>query len=437
MRLFRFLAFLCVGLSVIALAQTEDSFNLNQRINRIRELGKKDYRVIPTLAQNLSDPSRDIRIETVKAIVKIGTEASLAPLVQATHDNDSEVQIRAVDGLVNYYVPGYAAKNALTATLTRGVRQVKAFFGVRNDQVIDPDVPVRQDVQDAIAQEVAHAASSDARANAARAAGILRDRAAVPALSDSIHAQDSQLIVEALIALQKIRDPQACQRIASAAHDLDERVQVTALQTIGGLRCLTCAPDVRSDISGARNNRVRRAALEALAMMAIPGDRPLFQQYDRDPDVDLQAAALEGLGRIRDPEDFPVLEQAYNEQNADWKVHLAAAFAMVDEGKVTTGDFDPLSYLWESLMTKPRAAQAQTYLDELARKDDVRRALYALAPTGTKDQKIALCAILADSHADDAVPILNTLSKDIDSDVSLAAVRALRVVRAPAKAVAS
>jgi hypothetical protein len=138
---------------------------------------------------------------------------------------------------------------------------------------------------------------------------------------------------------------------------------------------------------------------------------------------------LEGLGRIRDPEDFPTLEQAYNEANADWKVHLAAAFAMVDEGKVDTGEFSPLRYLWETLANKPRASVAQTYLDELARGDDVRKALFSLVKESGKDQKVALCSIMADSKAADAIPILSDLSKDIDSDVSLAASRALRIVQ--------
>ncbi len=429
MRMCRLSAFALVAVVLVG-GQSEDKFNTNQRINRIRDLGKKGLRVIPTLAENLSDPNRDIRIETVKAIVKIGTEASLAPLVRATHDNDPEVQIRATDGLVNYYVPGYVVKSGLTGPLTRGVRQMKAFFGSRNDQVIDPDVVVRPDVQTAIADEVSSAASSDARANAARAAGILRDKAAVPMLENSVHAQDSQLIIESLIALQKIRDPAAGAKVASVAHDLDERVQTTALETIGILRCLVCAPDVRSVLSNARNLHIRRPALETLAMLAIPGDRGTFQQYAKDSDADLRASALEGLGRIREPEDFPLLEEAYNQKDADWKVHLAAAFAMVDQGKVDTGDFSPLTYLWENLQTKGRAATAQAYLDELAHRDDVRRALFLLAPQSSKDQKIALCSILADAHAADAIPTLNTLSKDIDPDVSLAATRALRILQA-------
>lgn len=165
-------------------------------------------------------------------------------------------------------------------------------------------------------------------------------------------------------------------------------------------------------------------------MLANPGDRQFFQQYVKDTDTDLRAAALEGLGRLREPEDFAALQEAYNEQDADWKIHLAAAFGMVNEGKVDTHEFDPLSYLWESLNTKVRAPIAKAYLDELARNNNVRQALFTLAPESTKDQKMALCSILANSHSPDVIPTLNQLSKDIDSDVSLAAARALRIVQA-------
>ena len=424
------LAACAAAVCILALGQTEDSFSANQRILRIRELGKKDARAIPALAQYLSDADRDIRVEAVKAIVKIGTEASLGPLATALHDNDAEVQIRATDGITNFYVPGYVAKGGLTGPLTRGVRQVKGFFSSRNAQVIDPDVTIRGDVAQALAEEVRGGAGSDSRANAARATGILRDEGAVPALGESLHARDSQLIFESLVALEKIHDPAACENLSSPAHDLDERIQATALEAIGVLRCLMRAPDVRSDLTNARTMRIRRAALEALAMLGIPGDRPVFQQYAADQDAELRAAALEGLGRIREPEDMPAIAQAYDEKDADWRVHLAAAFALVDEGKVDTSEFSPLAYLVESLDVKARADVATTYLRELVRRDEIRQALFPLVPQATKDQKIALCAIFADSQSNDVVPTLNTLAKDIDPDVAFAASRALRIAQA-------
>jgi HEAT repeat protein len=324
-------------------AQREDAYNTNQRIQRIRELGKKDSNAIPALAGYLKDPDVSIRIEAVKAIVKLDTERSLEPLSEATHDRDPEVEIRSTDGVVNYYVPGYVVKGGLTGPLTRGVRQVKGFFSSRNDQVIDPDVAIRPEAAQALADEIGAAASEDARANAARAAGILRDQAAVQALVQALHSKDNETLFESLVALQKINDLSAGAGVLFLTHDLDDRIQAAALETVGVLHDVDGAADVRSALSRARSDRVRRAALEALAMLALAADRVLFQQYASDRDPDLRAAALEGLGRLREPEDHPVLDQAYNEKDADWKVHLEAALAHPDERKVDTGDFTPLA----------------------------------------------------------------------------------------------
>jgi HEAT repeat protein len=419
-----------VSFAAAALAQNENAYNPNQRIQRIRELAKKDTQAITALADYLADPNRDIRIEAVKAIVKLDTDRSLAPLAQAVHDSDSEVQIRATDGLVNYYVPGYVVKGGLTGYLTRGMRQVKTFFASRNDQVVDPDVAIRPDVAQALADEINNAAGPDARANAARAAGILRDKAAVPALLQALHSKDNQTLFEDLVTLQKIHAPEAGPGVLFLTHDLDDRIQSTALETVGVLRYVDGAPDVRSALARARNARVQHAALEALAMLAIPSDRATFQSYAKNGDPDLRAPALEGLGRIRDPEDTPVLDQAFNEKDADWRVHLAAAFALVDEGKVDSSEFSPLAYLVENLDVKGRSGVAQAYLDELAKRDDVRKALFPLVAQATRDQKIALCGVFSASQNDDVIPVLNTLSKDIDPAVSMAAARGIRILLA-------
>jgi HEAT repeat protein len=420
-------------LTQCVVAQDEDKFTSKQRISRIHDLARRDNTAIPALSQYLSDPDRDIRVEAVKAIVRIGTDASLAPLVTATHDSDAEVEIRATDGLTNYYLPGYVVKAGLTGSLSRGIRQMKTFFASRNDQVVDPDVVIRSDVGEALAAEIKSGASVDARSNAALAAGILRDRAAVPALEQVMHDKNSQLIFESLVAMQKIGDLSAGPAAASATHDLDDRVQATALETVGLLHGLPAAPDVRTALSTARDLRIRRAALEALAMLAIPGDRATFLQYLRDQDPELRAAALEGLGRIREPEDFPAMQAAYNEKDADWKVHLAAAFALVSEGKVDTSEFSPLVYLVENLDVRGRAPTSSAYLTEVVRREDARTALLPLVKDSTKDQKIALCSILASSRSDDVLPTLNALTKDIDSDVAFAASRALRIAQAKSK----
>jgi HEAT repeat protein len=335
---------------------------------------------------------------------------------------------------VNFYLPGYVPKGTLTAPITRSFRQVKSFVSSRNDQVIPPDITIRPSVGEAIADQIAHGPAIDVRANAARAAGILRDHAALPALEQALRTKDTGLILESLVALQKLRDPSAGPSVSFLARDLDDKVQLTALETIGDLRSLDSAPQVRDAVRNARNKNIRRAALTALAMLGIPGDRQLFLQYTSDKDEQLRASALEGIGRIREPEDTPLLQSAFNEPNADWRVHLAAAYGLVSEGDVNTSDTGALRFLIQNLdLGGSKGSTANAYLTELARRPEVITAIGKMINDATTDQKVALCNVIAASHDPAALPILSNLTRDPDSQVALAAVKAQRVAQAAGK----
>src|SRR3989442_13484938 len=92
---------------VIALALLSLSAQEALRPKDVRNLAKQGSSALPRLQELLRNPDLEIRVEAVNAITEIGTQASLAPLIQATADNDFEVQIPATDGLVNFYLPGY------------------------------------------------------------------------------------------------------------------------------------------------------------------------------------------------------------------------------------------------------------------------------------------------------------------------------------------
>jgi HEAT repeat protein len=424
---------LALALVLPLLSQTapgDSSGTPKQRVARVRELGKRDTAALADLAPYLRDSDRDVRLEAIKAVVRIDTRASLDALVAGTRDRDPEIRIRATDGIVNTYLPGYVANNSLSGNFTRGFRHIKDFFSSRNDQVVDADVVIRPDAAQALADEINDGFSFDASSNAALAAGILRARPAVPALIKGLKSKENDMIFECLVALQKIQDPSAGPAVGFLARDLDERIQVTALETIGLLRSLDSAPDVRAALKSGKNLKIRRAAMEALAMLGIPGDRATFQRDADSGDTEMRAAALEGLGRIREPEDFRLLKAAYDEANADWRIHLAAAFALANQGKVDTEQFSPLPYLVESLNTKGRAEIARAYLKELARHEDARASLVKLIPEATKDQKLELCSVFGASRSEDLLPALNKLSKDADPDVAFAASKAIRILQA-------
>jgi HEAT repeat protein len=419
------LAFLCAH--AFLWAQSDSTYK--QTIQSIRDLGKRDEQSLPALTAYLTNPDRDIRLEAVKAIVKIDTLRSLDPLLKAIQDTDYEIQYRAIDGIVNAYVPGYVTRPNVGGYFTKGVRQVKSFFSERNDTIIDPDVKIRPDIAPALSDRIATSPDMDVRSNAALAAGILRAADTVPALEKGLRSKNSDVIFECLIALQKIKDPSAGPSVAFLARDLDERVQATALETLGVLRSVTSAGDIRAAYKNARDLKIQRAALQALAMLGLPDDRPLFQQCLGMTDPELRADALEGLGRIRDPEDFPKLKSAFDDPIADWHVHSAAAFAMVMEGDNSAEDLGPLAYLVEGFSLRPRAGVSAAYLGEVARKQETRAALAKMLPEEMKDRKIGILNVLSRINAPDSIQIMQQYTADRDRDVAFAATRALHIAQ--------
>jgi len=420
----------CLLLLIVcqAYSQTQNPSPAKAQIASIRALEKGGVSTLPDLARFLQNPDRSVRVEAVKAIVKVGSTESLDPLIIATRDSDPEIRIRATEGIVNVYQPGFVTDNSLGGLFTHGVRQVKSFFSSRNDSVIDDDVTVRDDVSQAISREINFGGEMPPRSNAALAAGILRLKGAVLDLLKALHSNDSDLVFESLVALQKIHDPSAGAGVGFLVRDPDERTQITALETVGVLRSTEAAPDVRYAIQNARDLKVKRGALGALAMLALPEDRALFRQYVMNGDPGLRAAALEGLGRVREPEDTPAIQASYDEANADWRIHLAAAFALVNEGNVSTEEFSPLQYLVENLNSRQRADVADAYLKELIHRAEVRKSIVKTLDEATTAQKLALCWIFAASRSADLLPTLNQLAHDNDAGVEIAAKRAEHVI---------
>ncbi len=393
----------------------------------VRNLAKQGSSALPRLSELLHNPDVDIRLEAVKAITEIGTQASLTPLVQATADTDPEVQIRATDGLVNFYLPGYV-QHGLGASLKRVGTGIKGRFTDTNEQVIDPFVVPRPDVTQAIGTLLG-GASMEARANAARAVGILRARTAVPNLLAALRSKDSDVIYESLIALQKIRDESAGPGVAFLLHDLDERVQLAAIETVGLLRDMSAVPELLDVLANSRNIKVKRDALSALAMLPDARSRGVFGQYLHDKDDGLRAAAAEGFGRLKNPTDLPMVDAAFKDEGK-MAPRLALAFAEVLLGKTEISEFSPYQLLINTVNSVGYRGVAYAYLVEIARNPAIRPPLYHAVDIGTKDEKIYLARVLAASGGQDAVPCLEKLSHDGDDQVAEEGLRALRTVKA-------
>ena len=409
-------------LTIAAVAQTPKD---------VRAVAKQGPQAIPTVAQYLNSSSVDTRVEAIKQLIALGGKDTIDPLLRGTRDSDPEVQIRATDGLVNYYLPGYV-RQGLGSSIVRASASVRARFSDTNDQTIDAFVIVRPDVIAALGQLARTGASLDSRANACRALGILRGQAAVPDLLEALRTKDNRTMYEALIAMQKIRDPQAGPRVAYLVRDLDDKVQSAAIETVGLLRAKEALPALRDIVKSPRNNKAERAALNAIALMPDPQDRPLLQSYLTSKDDKLRAAGAEGLGRIGDPADKTSLEKTWQEEEK-MLPRLASAFSLAMEGNLSLADDAPLRYLINTLNSSAYRDVASAYLIEAARRPALRSTLYQPLEQGTRDEKIQLSRILSASGDEASIPYLEKMSHDQDSEVAQEGLRALRSLRARLK----
>ena len=394
----------------------------------VKEIAKGGSNAIPRLQELLKYPDRDVRAEAVRQITEIGPPRSLDPLIEATRDNDTEIQMLATDGLVNFYLPGYV-KTGIGGKFSKVTTSVKGKFTDTNDQVIDPYVQVRPDVITALGKLVRGAGSMDARANASRAVGILRGKAAVDDLVDAAHSKNSQLIYESLIALQKIRDESAGPRVAFLLRDLDPKVQAAAVETVGLLRDKSAVSDLKDVLNRSKDVKVRRSALTAMAMLPDESSRPVYEQYLRDKDDRMRAAAAEGFARLRNPRDKPELEQAWKDEGKP-QPRLSLAFALVMLGNTQMSEFSPLQYLINQLNSAAYNGEAMPLLVELARDSSVRQSLYAPMASGTRDEKIGLARVLARSGDQSSLAPLQKLTNDTDPQVAQAALTAVRTLQA-------
>ncbi|MBI3694711.1 MAG: HEAT repeat domain-containing protein [Acidobacteria bacterium] len=416
--------FLALGLLAGDAKEDLRSDSPKRRAQAAEELGKsKDTQNLPLLRGLLKDPEREVRAEAVAAMVSIGAQQSLEPLMEAARDSEPSIQILAVDGLVNFYYPGYV-QTGWTAALKKFGTSIKGRFTETNTLVVDPYVTVAPEVIQALGRVATGGTSMDSRALAARALGILRARTAVPQLIETLRSKDSEVILESLRALEKIGDQAAGPQFQFLLRDLSEPVQIAAVDATGQLQNREALPVLRDLLKTSRKPNVRRAALVALAKMPEPASRDAFAGYLSDRDKYLRAAAAEGLGRSGNTADAERLKRAFSgEKSESPRLSMAFALCLLD-------DLSYLPYLLDALNSTFHRGEARPFLIELARRPQARSQLYPHLKNGSNDQKKNLAQVMAVSGTAESLPYLEELSHDPNPEVAQEAIRAAKALKA-------
>ena len=415
---------LLIGSGLRAQVQDLSHSDPKRRMRAAEKLGDtKDSEYIAPLRKLLKDPVPEVRGKAVAAIVSIGTQHSLEPLAEASRDSIPEIQFMAVDGMVNFYYPGYV-KRGFSASLKKFGSGVKNRFAQPAEIVIDPYVTVSPEVISAVARLITGGVTLESRANAARAAGILRGKAALPQLKEALRSKDSTLIAESVRSIEKIGDTSAGPALTFLLRDLDEKVQLAVVKAVGQLLVNEAVPELVGLVKTSENKKIRRQSLIALAKIPDSAERTTFLLYLRDRDHQMRAAAAEGIGRAGDPQDLKVINEAFTKEKNE-SARLSMAFA-----SVYLGDASQLSYLTDGLNSTFHRMEARPFLVELARKPAVLNRLYQLLTAGTNDQKRHLAYVLSVSGTKESVSHLEKLTHDPEPKVAQAAIQAMNNLQA-------
>ena len=421
---------LCGLLAVCALPAQDsvaglESADERERVNAIRALAKSPdgFRHLDKLAHLLSDDSEEVRVELVTALIKMRTIEAQPLLIKAAADLSPNVQAMAVDGLVTLYVPDYVKLGRL-AKLKSIASSLKSRFSKPSPLVVSEYVNVNPAALEAIADVLRRGGSNAAKANAARALGVLRGTGHADALVEGARSRDSTAIVESVLAIKKIQASSVGPDIVFLLRDPAPRVQEAAILTVGQLQTPEAVPLLVQICQGSGKARIRAHALTALAKIPDNGQRRLFTGFLSNKDKLLRAAAAEGLGRLGNTADARVVDHQFSIERAEG-VRLSLAFA-----GVLLGNPLRLAYLIEGLNSTARRLEARPFLVELARDPEILSKLYIPLTTGSVSQRRHLAFVLSQSGTRESIPHLENLTRDGIPEVSSAAVEALRVLRA-------
>jgi HEAT repeat protein len=408
-------------------AQEAAPGDAKQRAKAARALAKEGAAGVEKLRPLLLDPDVGVRRAAVESLVAIGGQLTLEPLTVSLGDGDGDVQVMAVNGLVNFYLPGYY-QNGWKGRLRRGADAVLDRFRGPDEPVTPAYVTARPEIVAGLARVAAEAASMEARAAAARALGVLRAGEASEQLLAALQTKNTAVLYEVLTAFEKIRKPEVAPRLFYMLRDPDERVQLAAIQTVSILGNREANGPLREAWERTKSDKVRRALLEAMAMLPDESNRPVFEKYLLDSDEMMRAGAAEGLGRLAKAEDLPRMETLW-EGERKIRPRLSLAFALVAMGKREVSELSPLQYLINTLNHRAWKGVAQAFLKDLAPDTVVRFALHNAVLRANREEKLALASILGERGAKDSVELLEGLSQDTDAEVATESLRALRTLR--------
>jgi HEAT repeat protein len=273
-----------------------------------------------------------------------------------------------------------------------GLEALYAFGALASE----PTGAVRRELRQASGPELAAmVGSSD---EALRAGGVR-----VIGRVYSAHASDDEV------------DTSVGDAVITALNDQNKLIKLAAMETLGAMRYGRAVEALTRLFEYYKQGELAEGALDALARIAHPASIPLFTSQLAAKSSLMKTMAIEGLARAGDPSQMDAIQSALKGQH-DEHVIFAGVFAsaMLENGSI--------EQIAGALLRPKQRELAKQYLTELARGRANVLGRYARDPDPGVRADIA--DVLGFSGDAGAKPIVESLIKDEDKQVALAAERA-------------
>jgi HEAT repeat protein len=209
--------------------------------------------------------------------------------------------------------------------------------------------------------------------------------------------------------------------IVAVLNDSDRNVRGAAMQTLGAVGYERAVQALTDQFQYFGRGDLAEEALNAIARIAHPASIDLLMTQLASKHTSQKAIAIEGLARIGDRSRFSSIESAMAGETSD-DVLLAGIFAAIVLGN------RPIDPLAEGLRRPRQADQARRYLVEVAPGRSGSFARFVQDPDAAIRAGVADVLGLAGDLA--ALPLVESLLRDRDPQVVLAAERAVARLQA-------
>ena len=377
------------------------------------DLGKsKAPDALPRLAALVRDPDIDVRVAVLRAIASLRDLAGVPSMVVFMADSQARVLFEAIDAVVEIYTH-------------RDRPGMSRFLSIFSDGRDKPEPLLVSSVDFEVYRSLAALLKDSdmgVRESAAEAIGILGGTEVAADLAAATRDAVPAVRAAAVTAMVKVGTSADGEALTPLLKDPSATVRRRAIAGQGRLKVGDAAPDLRRLFEGNPDSEDGLLALNSLAQIALPQDRPLFQRLVLQPDPRKRRPGIEALARLNEKGNDGRFKRDFQRERSE-ELRAAYAFAIFLFGDRAFIDTVVLGLAG----TRDRARQSRGYVEELGARALPEVLDYLREP----DPKIraGLCDALSTAGVTGATSAIEPLTRDRDAAVAASAVRGLAILK--------